>query len=115
MRPILFVIPGWEIRVHSYGVMILLACFAALGIAVWRARREQIHTDRVYELAIWLFLGGAIGARGLYVLFHPETIHRFSDILHGWQGGNVFYGCILGGLVWIATLLAGDDHFRSGP
>jgi phosphatidylglycerol---prolipoprotein diacylglyceryl transferase len=98
MQPILFVIPGWEIRVHSYGVMILLACFAALGVAVWRARREQIHTDRVYELAIWLFLGGAVGARGLYVLFHPETIHRISDILHGWQGGNVFYGCILGGL-----------------
>jgi phosphatidylglycerol:prolipoprotein diacylglycerol transferase len=98
MRPILFVIPGLDIRVHSYGVLILCACFAALGIAVWRARREQIHPDRVYELAIWLFLGGAIGARGLYVLFHPETVHRVSDIIHGWQGGNVFYGCILGGL-----------------
>jgi phosphatidylglycerol:prolipoprotein diacylglycerol transferase len=98
MRPILFVIPRWEFGVHSYGVMILVACFAALSIAVWRARREQIHTDRVYELAIWLFLGGAIGARGLYVLFHLDTIQTFGDVFHGWRGGNNFYGCILGGL-----------------
>ena len=41
MRPILFEVPGWDIKVHSYGVMIFLACFAALGMAVWRARREN--------------------------------------------------------------------------
>jgi len=47
MRPILFVVPGWEIKIHSYGVMILLACFAALAIAVWRARREKIDPNIV--------------------------------------------------------------------
>ncbi len=64
MRPILFVIPGWDFKIHSYGVMILLACFAALAIGVWRARREKIDPDVVYELATWLFLGGVVGARG---------------------------------------------------
>ncbi len=98
MRPILFEIPGWDIKVHSYGVMILLACFSALGIALWRARREKIDTNVVYELATWLFLGGLVGARGLYVLLHPEVIHTVGDIFRSWQGGNVFYGCILGGL-----------------
>jgi phosphatidylglycerol:prolipoprotein diacylglycerol transferase len=39
-----------------------------------------------------------IGARGLYVILHPEMIHGFADIFKSWQGGNVFYGCILGGL-----------------
>jgi phosphatidylglycerol---prolipoprotein diacylglyceryl transferase len=78
--------------------MIFVACMAALGTAVWRARREKIDPNVVYELATWLFLGGVIGARGLYVLFHPETIHQFSDVVRSWQGGNVFYGCILGGL-----------------
>jgi phosphatidylglycerol:prolipoprotein diacylglycerol transferase len=98
MRPILFELPGWEIKVHSYGVMIFVACMAALETAVWRARREKIDPNVVYELATWLFLGGVIGARGLYVLFHPETIHHLGDIIRSWQGGNVFYGCILGGL-----------------
>jgi phosphatidylglycerol---prolipoprotein diacylglyceryl transferase len=98
MRPILFELPGWGIKVHSYGVMIFVACMAALATAVLRVRREKIHPNVVYELATWLFLGGVIGARGLYVIFHPETIHSVGDIVRSWQGGNVFYGCILGGL-----------------
>jgi phosphatidylglycerol:prolipoprotein diacylglycerol transferase len=99
MRPILFVVPGSEIKVHSYGVLICLACFAALGMALWRVRREKLSTNIVYELATWLFLGGVVGARSLYVLSHPEMISSPADIFRSWQGGNVFYGCILGGLI----------------
>jgi len=98
MRPILFVIPGLEIKIHSYGVLIFLACFAALAMAVWRVKREKLDPNIVYELATWLFLGGVVGARGLYVILHPETIQSAGDIVRSWQGGNVFYGCILGGL-----------------
>ena len=29
---------------------------------------------------------------------HPEAFHEFRDLFRTWQGGNVFYGCILGGL-----------------
>jgi phosphatidylglycerol---prolipoprotein diacylglyceryl transferase len=99
MRPILFDIPGLEFKIHSYGVMILLACFAALAIGIWRARRERIDTNIIYELATWLFLGGVVGARGLYVLSHLGTIHSLGDVLQSWKGGNNFYGCILGGLL----------------
>ena len=92
-------IPGWEFKIHSYGVMILLACFAALAIAVWRARRDRIDPNVVYELATWLFLGGVVGARGsLRRSAHLESIHSLGDVLRSWQGGNNFYGCILGGL-----------------
>jgi phosphatidylglycerol:prolipoprotein diacylglycerol transferase len=52
----------------------------------------------VYELAGWLFLGGVIGARALFVIRHPETVHSAVDLIRSWQGGNVFYGCIMGGL-----------------
>ncbi len=98
MRPILFVVPGCDIRIHSYGVMIFLACFAALFVTVWRVRREKLDPNIVYELATWLFLGGVVGARGLYVILHAEAIRSAGDIFRSWQGGNVFYGCILGGL-----------------
>jgi phosphatidylglycerol:prolipoprotein diacylglycerol transferase len=99
MRPILFVIPGWEFKIHSYGVMILLACSAALAISVWRARRDKIDTNVVYELATWLFLGGIVGARGVYVLSHLDAMHGLGDVLRSWKGGNNFFGCILGGLI----------------
>jgi phosphatidylglycerol---prolipoprotein diacylglyceryl transferase len=98
MRPILFTLPGSGLRIHSYGVMIFLACAAALAMAVWRARREKVDPNAVYELATWLFLGGVIGARGFYFVQHPEALHELGDLFRTWQGGNVFYGCILGGL-----------------
>ncbi len=98
MRPILFVLPGSGLRIHSYGVMIFVACAAALMMAVWRARREKVDPNAVYELATWLFLGGVIGARAFYFVQHPEAFHEPSDLFRTWQGGNVFYGCILGGL-----------------
>jgi phosphatidylglycerol---prolipoprotein diacylglyceryl transferase len=98
MRPILFVVPGLDLRVHSYGVFIFLACTSALAMAVWRSRREKVQSDAVYELATWLFLGGVIGARLFYFIQHPEAFHHVGDLFRTWQGGNVFYGCILGGL-----------------
>jgi phosphatidylglycerol:prolipoprotein diacylglycerol transferase len=98
MQPVLFELPSWGIRIHAYGVMMLLGCAGALAITVWRARREGLSVNSVYELATWLFLGGVIGARALYVVQHPEAIHSASDLLRSWDGGNVFYGCIMGGL-----------------
>jgi phosphatidylglycerol:prolipoprotein diacylglycerol transferase len=98
MRPILFVVPGLGLRIHSYGVLIFCACASALAMAVWRSRREKVESDAVYELATWLFLGGVIGARLFFFLQHPEAFHQAGDLFRTWQGGNVFYGCILGGL-----------------
>ena len=80
MLPILFELPAWNIKIHAYGVMILLACTGALWITAWRARREGLRVDAVYELAAWLFLGGVIGARALFVIQHPETIHTPLDL-----------------------------------
>ncbi len=98
MRPILFILPGLGLRVHSYGVFIFVACMSALAMAVWRARKEKVDPNAVYELASWLFLGGVVGARVFFFIQHPEAFHRPTDLLRTWEGGNVFYGCILGGL-----------------
>lgn len=98
MRPILFRVPGLDLNVHGYGVFIFAACAAALLTAAARARREKVDPNAVYELATWLFLGGIIGARLFYFLQQPEAFHRFADLFRTWEGGNVFYGCILGGV-----------------
>ena len=44
------------------------------------------------------FLGRGRRCAGVYVISHPESIHSLGDIFRSWQGGNNFYGCILGGL-----------------
>jgi phosphatidylglycerol:prolipoprotein diacylglycerol transferase len=99
MHPVLFELPAWNIKIHAYGVLILLACAGALWIAAFKAKQGKINVNSVYELAVWLYLGGVIGARTLFVVFHAETINSPVDLLRSWQGGNVFYGCIIGGLI----------------
>lgn len=97
MRRVLWQSPG--LTLHSFSVLLSLAVVAGLALTVWRARRERLSTETVLELAVWLLSGGIIGARGLYILTHPQSIQTFSDIFKIWQGGIVYYGCLIGGLI----------------
>jgi phosphatidylglycerol:prolipoprotein diacylglycerol transferase len=99
MRQVLLVVPGLGLTLHSFSLMILLACLGALYITAWRARREGLDPDDVYRLALWLFPGGIIGARLAYIIQHPEAVRQVADLVRIWQGGIVFYGCIAGGLI----------------
>ena len=98
MQPILYELPGWNLKIHAYGVMIFLACSGALAIAAWRAKREGLEVNHVYGLATWLFLGGVVGARLLFLISQHDTVHSAMDLILSGQGGGVFYGCIMGGL-----------------
>jgi phosphatidylglycerol:prolipoprotein diacylglycerol transferase len=95
----LFTVPGPGVTLHGFGLMLVLGSFAALRLTAWRARRERLDPEDVYGLAVWLLTGGVLGARLFYVLQHHETIHHVGDIFRIWQGGIVFYGCIIGGLI----------------
>jgi phosphatidylglycerol---prolipoprotein diacylglyceryl transferase len=103
MYKVLFEWPALGFAVPSFGVALLVACVSSLSLAVWRARREGLDPEAVVGLAAWLMTGGFIGARLLYVLAHPESIRHWSDLVRFWQGGIVYYGCLIGGLV--ATVL----------
>lgn len=99
MYKVLFEIPSLGVRLHSFSVALGFACLGALLLAAWRARRERIDPESVFELAVWLMSGGFIGARALYIAAHPEAIRSLADVVKVWQGGIVFYGCIIGGLI----------------
>ena len=99
MRRILFVVPGLGLPLHGFSVMLLLGCFGALYLTAWRARREKLDPQDVYELAVWLITGGFIGARVFFIAQHPETVQTVWDVFKVWQGGLVYYGCLVGGLI----------------
>jgi len=99
MRPILFEVPGLAYQVHAFSVLLVLGAAAGVYLTAWRAKRVGINPDVVYELAVWVLSGGFVGARLYYLIQHPEAIHSVLDVFKVWQGGIVFYGCIMGGLV----------------
>jgi phosphatidylglycerol:prolipoprotein diacylglycerol transferase len=99
MRQVIFTIPILGgIKVFGYGLMLFFAFLASMNLAAWRARREKLDPEWIYDLALWLFIGGLAGARLFYVLqYWGVRIHSVLDIVKVWEGGIVLYGGVLGG------------------
>ena len=99
MRPILYTIPILGgIKVFGYGLMLFLAFLGSMHLATWRCRREKLNPDVMGDVALWVFVGGLLGARLFYVIqYWGVRIHNLGDVFKIWEGGIVLYGSILGG------------------
>ena len=99
MRQVLFTIPILGgVKIFGYGLMLFLAFLGSMNLAAWRARREKLDPELIYDLAFWVFLGGLVGARLFYVIqYWGIRIHSVWDVFKIWEGGIVLYGSIMGG------------------
>lgn len=90
--------PGMSdgIPIYGFGMMLFLAFVVCTWIATRRARQEGIVPERIQDMALWVFVLGIAGARLTYLLTENRPLSEFPKI---WDGGLVFYGSILGGLV----------------
>jgi prolipoprotein diacylglyceryltransferase len=96
MRQVLFHVPVLGLPIFGYGAMLFLAFVICYYLAGWRAQKEGIAKEHVYDMAFWLFIFGILGARITYMVqygIHP------ADFFKIWDGGLVFYGSAVGGLV----------------
>lgn len=104
MRQVLFRIPvgqdGWP--VYGFGMMLFLAFIACIWLASRRAEKVGISREVIQDLAIWVFVGGILGARTTYILeLDPpldlwDFLRKLPQI---WNGGIVLYGALLGAAV----------------
>src|SRR4051794_32974884 len=108
MYQILFTIPlrSWfgiftDIPIHGYGFMLFLAFVFCTLLAAYLARKQGIKAEFIHDLALWLFVSGILGARLVYVVqyWDKEFAANPLAILSIWDGGLVFYGSALGGLI----------------
>jgi len=98
MRQVLFEVPGLGVKVFGYGLMLFFAYVGSMRLAAGRARREGLDPEIVYDLGLWVFVGGLVGARAFYVLQYWGTrVTSFWEVFEIWKGGIVLYGSILGG------------------
>ncbi len=99
MRQVLFTIPILGgVKIFGYGLMLFFAFLGSMNLAAWRARREKLDPEVIYDLALWVFVGGLLGARLFYVFqYWGVRIHSVWDVFKVWEGGIVLYGSIMGG------------------
>jgi phosphatidylglycerol:prolipoprotein diacylglycerol transferase len=87
--------------IYGFGMMLFLAFLVCTWLAGRRAQSEGIAGELIQDVAIWLFIGGLIGARIVFLRFEKnmsfsEMVAEFYKI---WDGGIVLYGSVLGGLI----------------
>lgn len=103
MQQILFRIPGLNIPIFGFGAMLCLAFLLCTWLAARRARRVGIAPEHVQDVAIWILLGGVLGARISHLLLEPPLPANIWDFLRQlpriWDGGLILYGSVAGGLL----------------
>ena len=87
-----------------------LILMVAIGVGVWltarEAERRGMKKDDVYEVSIYIILGGILGARFFHVLDQWSNEFAANPIraLYIWEGGLAIWGAVAGGLVAAALI-----------
>jgi len=82
--------------------MVALGFLAGLLTATRRARRENIASEKITDLTLWIMVGSILGARIVYVTTYWGTEFAnapLSEIFMIQHGGLVFYGGLIGATV----------------
>src|SRR2546423_768948 len=105
MYPELFHIGSFPI--NTYGVLLALAFLAALFVAARLGARDGLARERVFDLGLWMLLGGLVGSKLLLMVAEPEYAHDLWRLisLDFLRSGGVWYGGFLGGLLTGALLI----------
>lgn len=113
-----FTLFGGERVIHYYGIVITFGAVLGAWLATREVKRRGYNPDMVWDLLIYLMIGGIIGAR-IWHIFTPSpdilvrdpitgamvnpyfaggTI-RILDILAIWHGGLGIPGALIGGAI----------------
>lgn len=98
MREVLFSIGPFQL--YGYGFMIAIGVLAAYITAEYRARRQKLKYEHIFNIVIWCVLGGFVAAKILFWITEWKTIVSDPGFLLQTLGdGFVVYGGIIGGIL----------------
>jgi len=96
--------------IRFYGIILMLGALAGAWLATLEVKRRDKDPDIVWDLLLWLIIGGVIGAR-LWHVFTPSPsaiaegrttmfylTHPF-DLINLRNGGLGIPGAVIGGLI----------------
>ena len=108
MHPILFEVHSWP--VYAYGVLLAVAYLAGLQMAVVRARRLGLDSNRVLDLGIYLIIAALVGAKLMLVAVDFNYFRQQPrELLSLVRAGGVFYGGLIAALgvaIWLVRRYA---------
>jgi phosphatidylglycerol:prolipoprotein diacylglycerol transferase len=99
----LFRIPGINLPVYGYGLMLVLGLFAAIQLAKYLAGKFGMNGDDFVTAGILALISGIVGARlchvlenfGTYTDAHRSAWENFVAAINLREGGLTYYGGFL--------------------
>lgn len=99
-------IPLGPITLQVWGLLVALGMLVGLWLFYRRAKREGLSGEIVLDLALYLIIGGIIGARLFHVfLYEPQYyLGNPREIIAFWHGGasslGGFVGAAIAGIIF---------------
>lgn len=90
------------VPIYGFGLMLFCAFILCTWLAGKRGEREWIKKETIQDLAIWIFIGGLLGARITFLLQErplPGFVEFITKLPRIWDGGIILYGSLIGALV----------------
>ncbi|MGB0583078.1 MAG: prolipoprotein diacylglyceryl transferase family protein, partial [Limisphaerales bacterium] len=83
-----------NLTVHWYGILVAIGFMAGVYTAGLRGRRDNINSERITDMALWIFGGAFLGARILFVItfWEQEFVGKPWYRIFALRAGFVFYG-----------------------
>ena len=102
-----FILFGAERTLRFYGIILMLGAVAGAWLATREAKRRGHESEIVWDLLIYLLIGGIIGARIWHILTPPPSsgvtaawyLSHPLDALAVWKGGLGIPGAVIGGAI----------------
>lgn len=101
--------------VYWYGIIIAAGLLLGIFAAVNLAKRKNISSDTIYDIALWGIPSAVVCARLYYVIFEFDRYrYNIADIFKIWNGGIAIYGAVIGAVIstYIYCRVKKLDFFR---
>lgn len=97
MHPVLFRIGSFE--VGTYGLLLAVGFFLALGLAGRLARKDGLPMDGITDLAVTVLIAGVVGAKVLMVIVDLANGRPASEVfaLSTLRAGGFVHGGVIAG------------------
>ena len=101
----------------TYYVVISAVLMVTTLFVAKRADQKKYSGSLALDMYLSILSAGVVGARVFHVLYEAPAFyfHNPLEILYFWQGGFVFYGGVLGGLLGAWLTVNGEAIYGTRP
>ena len=84
-----------------YGICLATGFMLGLWTAGRRGMRIGLNAEDISNLMIWMFIGGVVGGKALYLINHWEDFQNSKNTMQMLRSGWVFHGSLIGACIGI--------------